>query len=366
MFAWCAEKESRCLALGHRARREKELTYSPQSSLDHAPPNMPGSPQRGRVPGFKAAGFYIGEAEWVRRRLAEKATSLLAPLDRVDQMGDVGDVENATQIKYSIITYTTSGMPNHWLRGQRTKYTTVAPRPLPADTSPPASMTDCFDSRSAASFERLVDAAASPHGRRARAIQQARLPIKLGGAGILNTTGVAAAAHTASLLACWGRMHEWFPIFASVDILQDSCEWLSELRTEYASLRLRRGAIASTYDDYAKDLVHYCDGATTRPRFRPKDLASSTSVPPLHLIFGVASKNPPAQRQLASIVHHEDWLACVAANQAADAAALADHTATRRHREATRMVDVSQPYAGDFMRQLPTSPACRHKSAQWV
>ena len=30
------------------------------------------------------------------------------------------------------------------------------------------------------------------------------------------------------------------------------------------------------------------------------------------------------------------------------------------------MVDVSQPYAGDFMRQLPTSPACRHKSAQWV
>ena len=74
----------------------------------------------------------------------------------------------------------------------------------------------------------------------------------------------------------------------------------------------------------------------------------------------------PAQRQLASIDHHEGWLACVAANQAADAAALANHTATRRHREASRMIDVAQEYAGDFLRQLPTSPACRRKSEHWV
>ena len=152
------------------------------------------------------------------------------------------------------------------------------------------SMTDRFDIRSAASFELMVHAAASPPERRARAVQQASLPIKLGGAGILNTTSLAAASHTASLLACWSRMHAWFPIFVVVDVLRDPCEWLSELRTEYASLRLRRGAIASAYDDFAKDLVHYCDGATTRPRFRPKDLqASATSVPPLHLIFGIAS-----------------------------------------------------------------------------
>ena len=57
---------------------------------------------------------------------------------------------------------------------------------------------------------------------------------------------------------------------------------------------------------------------------------------------------------------------CVAANQAADAAALADGVAARRHREATRMIDVAQPYAGAFMRALPTSPACRYKSVHWV
>jgi hypothetical protein len=366
IFAWRAEKESRCEALGHRARREKELTYSPQGTLEHAPPDMPGSPQYGRVQGFKAAGFYVGEADWVRRQLVQKAASLLAPLDRVDQMVDVGDVENSAQIKHAVVTHTTSGMPNHWLRGQRTLYTTVAPAQLPGDASPPISMTDYFDRRSAASFELMVDATASPPDRRARAIMQARLPVKLGGAGILNTTSIAAAVHTASLLACWGRMHAWFPIFASVDVLQDPCTWLCELRTEYESLRTRRRAISSTYSEYAKDLVHYCDGATVRPRFRPKDLASAASVPPLELIFDSASKKPPAQRQLASIGYHEDWLVCVAANQAADAAALADGVAARRHREATRMIDVAQPYAGAFMCALPTSPACRYKSVHWV
>ena len=30
------------------------------------------------------------------------------------------------------------------------------------------------------------------------------------------------------------------------------------------------------------------------------------------------------------------------------------------------MIDVAQEYAGDFLRQLPTSPACRHKSERWV
>ena len=95
------------------------------------------------------------------------------------------------------------------------------------------------------------------------------------------------------------------------------CEWLTEFRDEYAQLRARRADIAHEYRDFARDLVHYCDGATTRPRFRPKDLA--TSIPPLEHIYGTASIKPPVQRQLASIVHHEGWLACVSANRSQDA-----------------------------------------------
>jgi hypothetical protein len=112
--------------------------------------------------------------------------------------------------------------------------------------------------------------------------------------------------------------------------------------------------------------LRWCYHTPAGARFRPQDLVQATSVPPLEHIYGIVSKKPPAQRQLASIVHHEDWLACVLANQAADFAATADHTATRRLREVTRLLDVAQPYAGGFLSQLPASPTARHKSTLWV
>jgi hypothetical protein len=39
---------------------------------------------------------------------------------------------------------------------------------------------------------------------------------KPGGASIFNTTANVMPAHTASFLACWPRMHAWFPIFGGV------------------------------------------------------------------------------------------------------------------------------------------------------
>ena len=120
LFAWRAAKEAVCVPLGHRARRDKEACWSLSGTLEHAPNDMPGSPASGRLQGFKAASLYVGETEWVRRQLAAKAASLLGPLDRVDQLQDAGDVENSAQIKNAIVSFSTTGIPNHWL---------VAPRP---------------------------------------------------------------------------------------------------------------------------------------------------------------------------------------------------------------------------------------------
>ena len=365
-FAWRDEKERRCVELGHRARLDKEVCYSPTGTLEGAPDDMPGSPAMGRGRGIKAAGYYIGDDEWVRRQLSLKAEKLVKPLDDIDRLRDVGDVHNSSQIKSALVTYCASGMPNHWLRGQRTRHTTVAPVQQPSDALPPLSMTDVFDTRSAESFERLVDARHSPADRRARAVQQARLPTKIGGHGLLNTTSIAMPAHTASFLACWPRMQRWFPVFADVDLLTTDCVWLAELRTEYETLRMRRHAVAEEYRTYAKDLLHYCDGETTRPRFRPQDLAPAKATPPLKDTLDDTSIHPPAQRQLASIVYHEWWLACVAANRDADERDAAAGTATRRRRETTRLIDASQPYAGAMLKELPVDSATRRDSAEWV
>ena len=143
--------------------------------------------------------------------------------------------------------------------------------------------------------------------------------------------------------------------------------WVCELRDAYEDLRTRAAAVHSQYREFASDLVHYCDGDSTRPRFRPADLVPMSALPPLKHILDGTSNKLPAQRQLASIVHHEDWLACVAANRAADAAALAAGTAARRLRESTRIVDVGQRHAGSgLLQMLPTSRSTRISTVEWL
>jgi hypothetical protein len=82
----------------------------------------------------------------------------------------------------------------------------------------------------ARSFESLAVAGTSPLPRRIRALLQARLPQRLGGAVIANTTALAPAAYVASRLACMRRMREWFPLFAEHDPLTDDHLWFCELR----------------------------------------------------------------------------------------------------------------------------------------
>ena len=84
-------------------------------------------------------------ADWVRgqlgytyttEQLADKAASLLKPLDNIDQLVDVGDVENSAQIKHAMIEYGTTGIPIYWWRGQRTTYSTPPFRRSPCPVIP--------------------------------------------------------------------------------------------------------------------------------------------------------------------------------------------------------------------------------------
>ena len=141
-------KEAACLRLGHRARKDKELCFSPASEMEHAPASMPGSPRHhaGRLDGFKGVGCYFGKRDWVRAQLTTKAQKLYRPLDRVDAMCDCGDVENSAQIRLGLLQQVAVSRSTYWLRSQRPTLTTVPPsRPdglpqLDADGMPCESM----------------------------------------------------------------------------------------------------------------------------------------------------------------------------------------------------------------------------------
>ena len=124
-LSWREDKEQSCAPLGHVARHDKELCWSPTSDLAHAPADLAGSPRHpgGRLGGFKIVGCYFGERDWRRRQLATKVAARLSPLDAIDQMTDVGDVENSRQIRMALTTHCAAGLPVHWLRCQRPSLT---------------------------------------------------------------------------------------------------------------------------------------------------------------------------------------------------------------------------------------------------
>ena len=158
-------------------------------------------------------------------------------------------------------------------------------------------------------------------------------------------------------------MQRWFPLLAEVDPLTHSDPWFEELRATYADLLSRRQRVAGIYDAFATDLSHYCDGTTVRQRFRPKDLAPAKAFPDFKSLFdGTSGIKPPSQRQLVSIVHHEAWVELAEECVHFDGA---EGTADRRKRESTRLIDVSQPLAGAWIRMKPSCPDKRVSSADF-
>jgi uncharacterized protein (DUF2461 family) len=68
-------------------------------------------------------------------------------------------------------------------------------------------------------------------------------------------------------------MRDAFLELRDVDPLTDTRPWFADLREQYEDLRERLARVRATYTAYAADLVYYADGDTSRPRFRPRDLA---------------------------------------------------------------------------------------------
>ena len=365
LYKWAAAKVKACAPLGHKTRLDKEFCYSPEGDLEHAPPDLPGSPRHpgGRLSGFKGVGAYVsGQPDWARRQLRNRALKQLLPLDHVDAMRDSGDVRNSAQIRINIMGYCANGLLTHSLRAQPPSVSTVPPARLP--DSPPdqleLSMADAADARMAASFESLVHAQRSPLDRRQRAIHRARMPRKMGGMQLSHAAAMATPAYVASRLATWSRLQQWFPLFADVDMLTDQRPWLREVVTGYNDLRDRHHRLHGEYAELERDISHYCDGATTRHHFHPTRLPPSGAIPPLVSIVGPQSvSKPPKQRVLAAVVQHEAWRVAYQAAKDADAVAWATGASEYRYHETCQVLGAAMPFASAFLAMLPTSHAAR-------
>jgi len=259
------------------------------------------------------------------------------------------------------------GLVNYWLRAQRTAYTCVAPAGADGgEGMVEGSLVTYTDARGIRSFEALYEAHGTPQARRLVAVGQMRLPLRMGGSGAPACEATATARSVASKLACFHRIRRWIPGLASLDPRTGGSAWCTELAKDYEDLRCRRLPIAAEYERYAQELLHYCDGETNRPRFRPRDLASAAALPPLGEMIDDPSIKTPAQRRLASIPHHEAWLDHMRRCVALDAAEAAAGSTLRPDREACRAIATAQPFASGLLSAKPVAWETRSDSAEYV
>ncbi|EOD19700.1 hypothetical protein EMIHUDRAFT_117918 [Emiliania huxleyi CCMP1516] len=141
----------------------------------------------GRLLVIKVLGTFLGDAAEASRRLVERVRRALAPLagrEGVCGLHDTRRCNLALQIQVTLNRFCANASLNYFLRTMPEEATREAAR--------------LHDRLIGEAFNELTAGRLSSTAQRRAALQQARLPVKLGGAGLTSMSAVAAAAVAAA------------------------------------------------------------------------------------------------------------------------------------------------------------------------
>ena len=141
---------------------------------------------------------------------------------------------------------------------------------------------------------------------RERALQQARLPVKMGGLGLTSQVLVAPAARVGTWALVWGAMQRLLPrVFGEVDLSTAHCvPSFEELRdvhrdptAQYRSLEVAYKAYAAVYYDYDKE-------GEGHVHFHPQHLPARDQLAPLTDFGARALPRPNTRRSINTVSTH--------------------------------------------------------------
>ena len=108
-------------------------------------------------------------------------------------------------------------------------------------TMPARTAANRHDALVEAALHGIVISAGATHAERSRAVQQARLPVKMGGLGLTSMAETLDAACVGSWALCWHQMVAMCPqLFAHVDIATYPLPAFKELRAAHKVLLTTR------------------------------------------------------------------------------------------------------------------------------
>ena len=176
------------------SNRKKQEVYSPKGDLSFLPAAVRGSPHHadGRLLVIKVLGSFLGDAAEASRRLVERVRRALAPLagrEGVCGLHDTRRCNLALQIQMTLNRFCANTSLNYFLRTMPEEATREAAR--------------LHDRLIGEAFDEFTAGRLSSAAQRRAALQQARLPVKLGGAGLTSMSAITDAAIVGSWCLCW-------------------------------------------------------------------------------------------------------------------------------------------------------------------
>ena len=327
--------------LGLHEQVSKAALISPKGDLSGAPAAIPGSPHSevGVLKSFKAVGTEFGEPEACKAAISKRLTKRLAPLDVVDQIRDSEGVSGTTQLRYNLLRRSAAPATGY-----------IAKVTMPSISRAPL---QAADDRLRASWETLVEAECTPDEWRQQAWEQARRPGAFAGFDIRSGIVELDAAYGGAVLACWPALKRHHPHLANISFTSpDAPQFVREAQASYERVRTMRANVATTHAAFSRDYFYTIRGGR-QARFHPPAMPKADSLPSADLIFDSASKSKlPKQGKLAAVINHQGWLEQLEAMKTRDfevASAPKPGASDVAHREASRFISYSQPYADGWL-----------------
>ena len=260
------------------SNRTKQEAFTEAGDLSMLPSTIRGAPSAppcpgkgyagGALPCIKVLGSYIGDTAACSARLVERVETHLRPLEDACRLRDTRRVNVSMQVQMEITRFCANTQLNYFIRAMPLEATHTARR--------------VHDHLIERAFHRVVGTGLGTAGERARALTQARLPVKLGGLGLTSQEAIAPAAVVGTWALCWGQMQRLCPqLCADVDITTSQLPAFVELRAVHRELMAQHRIVQGIYDLWDAQIYDIDREGESHTRYHPAGLTPAKRLLPL-------------------------------------------------------------------------------------
>ena len=245
---------------------------SPMPAALRGAPTAPPDPDKGyaggRLVSVKVLGAFLGSVLECSEKLVARVERKLKALEQVPKLRDTTKCNVALQVAMQINRFCANTSLNYFMRTMGSAATRAAA------ARHDALVEECLF--------RMLGSTSATATERSRAIQQARLPVKLGGLGLTSMQATQDSAVVGKWALCMWQMRRLCPqIFAHVDLATCPLPAAQECRSAHKRLQDKWRRMDATWREVDTSYYDYDKFGEGHAAYRPPHLPGQHKLEPI-------------------------------------------------------------------------------------